>query len=54
MRYGELKKLLKKSKCHKVKEGSSHEWWYSPITDEHFPVGRHDNEEVKKERCKAF
>lgn len=47
MRYGELKRLLRKNGCHKDHEGKRHEIWYSPITDKQFEVGRHDNEEVK-------
>ena len=48
MTYGELKRLLKKNGCKIIREGSNHEIWYSPITNEQFPVGRHTNEEVKK------
>ncbi len=47
MRYGELKRKLRKAGCYKDREGWSHEWWYSPKTGEYFPVGRHDGEEAK-------
>lgn len=47
MRYGELKRKLRKAGCYKTSEGENHEKWYSPITGNSFPVGRHDNQEVK-------
>ena len=47
-RQGELKREFRKAGCYKESEGTNHEWWYSPITDEHFQMGRHDNEEVPK------
>lgn len=47
MTYSELKKLLKKNGCYLDHEGKRHEIWYSPITGEHFPLGRHKTEEVK-------
>lgn len=47
MRVNELKKLLKKSGCYIEREGASHEIWYSPITQNHFPVSRHGSEELK-------
>jgi len=47
MTYGELKKQLKKIGCYIEREGKSHEIWFSPITGESFPVGRHKTEEVK-------
>ena len=35
----DLKKLLRRAGCTKVREAKGdHEWWYSPITDRHFPV----------------
>jgi predicted RNA binding protein YcfA (HicA-like mRNA interferase family) len=47
MKYGELKKLLKKNNCRKEREGASHEIWYSVETGKFFPVGRHDSQDVK-------
>lgn len=47
-RQGELKRELRKAGCRKVHEDTNHEKWYSPITDESFQVGRHDNEELAK------
>lgn len=47
MTYGEIKRLLKKSGCYLKAEGKRHELWFSPITGETFPVGRHNTEEVK-------
>jgi len=48
MKYSEIKKILKQSGCYKVGEGGNHEEWFSPITNQPFPVGRHGNEDVKK------
>lgn len=47
MQVSELKKKLKKAGCKLVREGKNHEIWYSPITDQEFPVSRH-KEELKK------
>jgi len=46
MKYSELKKILRKNGCYKTNEGSNHEEWFSPITKEHFPVGRHGSKDV--------
>ena len=45
---GELKREFAKAGCYKVKEGTNHEKWHSPITDEDFQMGRHNKEEVAK------
>lgn len=49
MKYSELKRLLRKNGCSFDHEGGNHEIWYSPITGNYFPVGRHDSEEVKNQ-----
>ena len=54
MKYSELKKMLKKAGCYKIREGSNHELWYSQITDSQFAVGRNDSEDVKSGTCKAI
>lgn len=54
MRYNELERLLKKAGCQIDHEGKRHTMWYSPITGEKFPVGRHKNEEVKPGTLKAI
>ena len=46
MRYGELKRLLQKSGCRMLREGSNHELWESPLTGKVFPVSRHSSQEV--------
>lgn len=46
MKYSELERLLRKAGCTVYREGSNHALWYSPITGEKFPVGRHSKEEV--------
>ena len=41
-----MKKLLKKNGCYFVKELNGHEDWYSPITNKHFPIPRHNAQEL--------
>lgn len=47
MKYSELEKLLKQAGCKVDHEGKRHTMWYSPITGQLFPVGRHRTEDVK-------
>ncbi|MDR2943330.1 MAG: type II toxin-antitoxin system HicA family toxin [Treponema sp.] len=54
MKYIELKKLLKANNCKRVGEYKGHEKWYSPITKQDFPVGRHDGQEVANGTLKAI
>lgn len=56
MTYRQLKKDLRKIGCYEIKDRSRrpHEKWYSPITDEYFPVGRHDNQEVATGTLKSI
>lgn len=54
MRYSELKKLLKKNGCYIVREGANHEIWFSPKTNRHFTVGRHNNQEVATGTLKSI
>lgn len=44
MKTQELLKLLKKSKCHIVRNGSRHDIWYSEVTGKQFAVPRHKAE----------
>ena len=46
MKTSELKNQLKKMGCFKVREGSNHEIWKSPVTGREFTVGRHGNKDV--------
>jgi len=46
LKYGELKKILRKNGCKIVKEGANHEMWYSKTTSKIFPVARHNSKEV--------
>ena len=48
MKYSELKKILRQHGCCKVNEGRNHEIWFSPISNQSFPVGRHNTEDVRK------
>lgn len=44
MKLQELTKLLKKSKCKLLRNGSRHDIWYSEITGKQFTVPRHKAE----------
>ena len=46
MKVSEMKKLLESNGCYKEKEGSNHEIWYSPKTDKHFTLPRHNAKEL--------
>lgn len=46
MKISELKKMLKKGGCYKIREGGNHEIWYSPITGNTTQVGRHNSKEI--------
>ena len=54
MNHGELKKKLKQIGCYKVGEGKRHERWYSPLTNDEFPVGRHNQKEVPSGTLKSI
>ena len=54
MKYSELKKKLKEIGCYKASEGTRHERWYSPVTKQEFPVGRHNSEDVKPGTLQAI
>lgn len=54
MNHGELKRRLKEIGCYKRREGKKHEIWYSPITSEEFPVGRHNQKEVPPGTLKSI
>ena len=54
LRYSELKKILRKAGCRMDREGAGHEIWYSPITGQRFPVGRHDTKEVPEGTLKSI
>lgn len=54
MKYSELEKMLRRAGCTIHHEGARHTIWYSPITQETFPVGRHKNEDVKSGTLNAI
>ena len=54
MKYSELEKILRQAGCHIDHEGKRHRMWYSPITDQTFPVGRHKSEDVKPGTLKSI
>lgn len=48
MKTRQLKQLLTKAGCFKLREGSGHEKWYSPITGLSDFIPRHDSQELPK------
>ena len=44
MKTSELIKLLKRAQCRRIRNGSRHDIWYSPMTNREFPVPRHKAE----------
>lgn len=46
MKYSELHRKLKKAGCHIKRQGKRHPIWFSPITGQEFPTGRHESQEV--------
>ena len=48
MRIGEFKAEMIASGCRFDHEGGDHEIWYSSITNQNFPVPRHDSQEMGK------
>ncbi len=46
MKTSELKRLLEKHGCKMIGQYNGHEKWYSPITGETFPIGRHPSKEI--------
>lgn len=47
MKVSEMVKLIKEIGCYKIKEGTNHERWFSPITGEEFSIPRHYAKELK-------
>lgn len=48
MKFSELIREIESAGCYIKRHGGNHDWYYSPITDECFPVGRHLSQEVPK------
>ena len=48
MKTSELIKLLKAAGCYIIRHGGNHDIWFSPITGNSFPVGRHQSKDVPK------
>jgi hypothetical protein len=47
MKYSELEPKLSDAGCYFLREGKNHPIWFSPITNQMFPLSRHKSEEVK-------
>lgn len=50
----EKKRQLRAAGCYKIREGGSHERWYSPITGKQFSVPRHDGKELTTKTEKSI
>ncbi len=48
MKASEMTKMLKEAGCRIERHGSSHDIWYSPITQRLFQVPRHQSKELPK------
>lgn len=46
MKVSELRRRIEKIGCYVARNGSNHDIYYSPITQQKFPVSRHMSEEV--------
>ncbi len=54
MKYSEIKKKLRKAGCYIHRQGSNHEWWYSPLTNSKFAVSRHNTEDAREGTKRAI
>jgi predicted RNA binding protein YcfA (HicA-like mRNA interferase family) len=46
MKYSELRRILEDAGCWIKRNGSNHDIYYSPISENSFPVGRHTSKEI--------
>ena len=46
MKYNELKRKLLAAGCKFIKQKTNHEWWYSPLSNQYFPIQRHGNQDI--------
>jgi predicted RNA binding protein YcfA (HicA-like mRNA interferase family) len=53
MKGTELLKILKKHDCYLLRHGTRHDIWYSPITNQQFPVPRH-KDDIKTGTAKSI
>ncbi|WP_075572711.1 type II toxin-antitoxin system HicA family toxin [Colibacter massiliensis] len=54
MKISEPAKLLRKNGCLKLRSGSRHDIWYSPITGNELQIPRHNAKEVKTGTVQAI
>lgn len=47
MRVSEFLREAERRGCYFAYEGKTHEYWYSPITKQHFKVSRDKNKDLK-------
>lgn len=54
MKVSELVRVLTKAGCYIYRHGSNHDIWYSPITNQTFPVSRHESQELRQGTLKSI
>ena len=50
----ELLKLLKENGVLCIEHRANHDWFYSPITGEYFPVPRHKGQDIKPKTLQSI
>jgi predicted RNA binding protein YcfA (HicA-like mRNA interferase family) len=46
VKISEAKKILRKNGCFLDEDRKRHEWWFSSITGNHFPLPRHGTQDI--------
>ena len=54
MKGSELLKLLKENGIQCIEHRANHDWFYSPITGEYFPVPRHKGQDMKTKTIQSI
>lgn len=48
MKVSEIVRMIRKIGCRKIREGTNHEVWFSPVTGKSFIIPRHYSQELAK------
>ena len=54
MKVSELVRILTKAGCYLYRNGANHDIWFSPITNQTFPVPRHGSQELRDGTLKSI
>lgn len=54
MKGSELLKLLKENGVLCIEHRANHDWFFSPITGEYFPVPRHKGQDIKPKTLQSI